>query len=188
MTQDTEQLFAEKVKWFRTQLALKQSEFAQQLTAAGVPFTQQQVARLEAAARPIRLNEAAAIAQVLGVSMKVLLPVQPQSDDERRVSNQRDAVENTREHEKVYEQSLELLRAVEEKLIELQNKAKVRRMSLEGGGAAARGDDGEMATDAEGETTKSTRETTKVAQKTTKAARDATKAVRRNNKAKAGER
>jgi transcriptional regulator with XRE-family HTH domain len=158
MTQDTERFFGAKVRQLREVLGLKQSEFAARLTAAGLSFTQQQVARLEVAGRPIRLNEAPVIAQVLGVELHVLLPgfwsVEPETDDDDRRAREARAVESTKKVEAAYAESLEHLRAIEKILVEGQRGATARLLEIKEGGA--------------------TRETTK--------------AARRNNKAKAGER
>src|SRR5438128_6933909 len=78
MAPDIEQLFGLKVRELRLALGLTQAEFAARLTDAGITaegrvFTQQQVAKLEAATRPIRLNEAARIAAVFQVGLTDLL-------------------------------------------------------------------------------------------------------------------
>jgi len=65
-----EQQFGRSVRDARARLGWSQTELAKQLQAAGVAnFHQTTVARLEKGERPTRLDEAAGIAVVLGISI-----------------------------------------------------------------------------------------------------------------------
>jgi transcriptional regulator with XRE-family HTH domain len=61
-----EAAFAKNVKAARERRGWSQTELAKRLTARSLPFHQQQVQRIEAGARPVRLNEAIVLAEVLG--------------------------------------------------------------------------------------------------------------------------
>ncbi len=57
--------FIERMKELRT-AKMSQTELARQLNRRGLPFHQQTVQRIEKGERPLRLNEAHAIAEILG--------------------------------------------------------------------------------------------------------------------------
>lgn len=64
-----EHLFSENMKRRRDLLGMNQTELARRMKAAGYPFHQQTVQRVEAGERPIRLDEAYAVAEILGSSV-----------------------------------------------------------------------------------------------------------------------
>lgn len=61
--------FRSRMKTRREQQGLTQTELAKRLKAYGLPFHQQTIQRVEAGDRPLRLDEAFAIAEVLGVEL-----------------------------------------------------------------------------------------------------------------------
>jgi transcriptional regulator with XRE-family HTH domain len=61
-----EAAFAKNVKAARERRGWSQTELAKRLTARLLPFHQQQIQRIEAGSRPVRLNEAIVLAEVLG--------------------------------------------------------------------------------------------------------------------------
>lgn len=91
----TEHLFGALVRWFREDRGWSQRELARRLAAVGWTApepTQSVVARIEAATRPLRLNEAPLIAHALGVPLMDLMPDhidQYEIDDTERVHRQR---------------------------------------------------------------------------------------------------
>jgi transcriptional regulator with XRE-family HTH domain len=76
---DPERVLAQRVRGLRVKANLTQQEVAEQMTARGLPMVQSQIASIEAAKRPVRVNEAAALADVLGVDLQDLL-VMPDPD------------------------------------------------------------------------------------------------------------
>ena len=75
-----EALVGETVAELRKARGWSQSELAQHLEPFGFDMHQTTIAKLEGGGRPIRINEAAAIAEVFGVRFMDLLPV-PIEDD-----------------------------------------------------------------------------------------------------------
>lgn len=77
---------------------MSQSALAQELTALGLKYNQQQVERTESGKRPIRLNEAISIAQLFGLRLEQIVDQEasaPSKHDEavnaaRRVSHDLD--------------------------------------------------------------------------------------------------
>ncbi|MGI5222461.1 AMP-binding enzyme [Nocardia sp. CA-290969] len=76
-----EAVFIENMKLLREKNAISQTELARLLADRGLPFHQQTVQRTETGVRPVRLNEAAVIAEVLGANLSVML--QTHSADEQ---------------------------------------------------------------------------------------------------------
>ena len=72
-----EDAFISNMKRRREELGLSQTEFARRLANEGLPFHQQTVQRTEIGARPVRLNEAVVISELLGQT----LPEMMQADD-----------------------------------------------------------------------------------------------------------
>jgi transcriptional regulator with XRE-family HTH domain len=60
-----EAAFARSLARLRLKHGMSQTELARRATAAGLPLFQQQIQRIENLARPVRLNEAVLLAQVL---------------------------------------------------------------------------------------------------------------------------
>lgn len=60
-----ETAFAKSLARRRLELEMSQTELARRATQAGLPLFQQQIQRIENLARPIRLNEAILLAQIL---------------------------------------------------------------------------------------------------------------------------
>lgn len=105
-----EHTFGAVVRRVRNGMGLNQTQLAQRLTAAGVPLTQQQVAKVETAGRPIRLNEAAAIAGALGVSLALMLRMEtPTRLDEAR----EELARRTRDLERARAEEADAARAIE---------------------------------------------------------------------------
>jgi transcriptional regulator with XRE-family HTH domain len=61
------------VQQFRKGAGLSQAELAQELAERGFPFGQTTVVKVEQGSRPLKLEEAQAIAELLGVSTPVLM-------------------------------------------------------------------------------------------------------------------
>ena len=67
-----ERQFGERVKALRIERGWSQERLAQQMIAAGHRWRQNIVTRVEAGDRPIRVNEAATLARILGVPIAAL--------------------------------------------------------------------------------------------------------------------
>src|SRR4051794_21320934 len=65
--------FGQIVRRLRRAADMSQAVIADELSARGVPMTQMQMSRLEAGTRPIRLNEAIALAEVFRIAAGDLL-------------------------------------------------------------------------------------------------------------------
>ena len=61
------------MRWLRVQRGWPQARLAEEMVRRGYPWIQTTVAKTEAAQRPIRVNELAALADVFDVGMSVLL-------------------------------------------------------------------------------------------------------------------
>lgn len=64
--------FRENLAFLRTARGISQSELARKLKARGMKFHQQTVQRVEDGTRPVRLNEAYAIAETLGTDLSTM--------------------------------------------------------------------------------------------------------------------
>lgn|GEM_PF-4690858 len=71
-TSDWELRFRSRMRARRDSLKISQTEFARTMKAAGFAWHQQTVQRVEAGERPVRLNEVAEIARLLGTSVSAL--------------------------------------------------------------------------------------------------------------------
>lgn len=65
--------FAQRMRQLREARNMTQTDLARALKAAGLPFHQQTVQRMENGERPVRLNEAHLIARALDVDLSVML-------------------------------------------------------------------------------------------------------------------
>lgn len=74
-----EYLFGKKVARFRTEDGMSQKKLAEELTRKGMSVDASAVSRLEAGKRALPLAEIYTIAEVLGVSVKSLIPAMPNS-------------------------------------------------------------------------------------------------------------
>ncbi|MGY1730642.1 helix-turn-helix domain-containing protein [Geodermatophilus sp. SYSU D01045] len=70
-----EQRMGRRVRLLRTARGWSQERLAEVMTEHGTPWRQATVARVELAQRPVRVNEAAALAQVFDVELPFLIPV-----------------------------------------------------------------------------------------------------------------
>lgn len=70
-----EQIAGQRIKEFRMARGWSQRELANRMKAAGYPWIQTTVAKTEAADRPLRLNEIANLAAVLGVTANDLMTI-----------------------------------------------------------------------------------------------------------------
>jgi transcriptional regulator with XRE-family HTH domain len=105
-----EQTFGTVVRRVRTGMNLNQTQLGERLTAAGIPMTQQIVAKLETAQRPIRLNEAGAIADVLGVPLGLMLRMEvPTRLEDARAELER----RTRDVERAHADEAEVAHAIQ---------------------------------------------------------------------------
>jgi transcriptional regulator with XRE-family HTH domain len=105
-----EHTFGAVVRRVRTGMGLNQTQLGARLTAAGVSMTQQQVAKLETAQRPTRLNEAGAIADALGVPLGLMLRMETPT----RLEDARAEIESrTRDAERAHADEAEVARAIE---------------------------------------------------------------------------
>lgn len=76
-----ERAFRENMMRIRTDRGMSQTELARALKNHGLPFHQQTVQRVEVGDRPIRLNEAFVISQILNVDMGMMtMRVSPDSE------------------------------------------------------------------------------------------------------------
>jgi transcriptional regulator with XRE-family HTH domain len=103
---DLEAEVGRRVRALREAQGLSQQQLGHELASLGFPMEQPTVYKLEKGARPIRINELAALAQVFSVSVQELLPA-PDVDPEagalwmttmRRAANARDAFNSARHH------------------------------------------------------------------------------------------
>jgi transcriptional regulator with XRE-family HTH domain len=67
-----EQRFAENLRRHRERKGMSQAALAEAMAARGWPWRQQTIARLEAGHRMVRFGEAAAVAEIIGVSLDQL--------------------------------------------------------------------------------------------------------------------
>lgn len=72
---DAEQIVGRRVKALRAARGWSQQELATRMADAGQSWRQTTVAKTEAADRPIRVNEAAALAGVFGITVSDLLTI-----------------------------------------------------------------------------------------------------------------
>lgn len=68
-----ESAFATNLKRARERLQMSQTELAKQAAERGLPYHQQTVQRVETSARPIRLNEAFVLADIVGEELATML-------------------------------------------------------------------------------------------------------------------
>jgi len=69
----TEQRFAENLRMTRERKGISQVRLAQEMAARDWPWRQQTVTRVETGQRMVRLGEATAIAEILGISLDTLI-------------------------------------------------------------------------------------------------------------------
>jgi transcriptional regulator with XRE-family HTH domain len=79
-----EGIVVRRVRDLRTKAGLTQSQMAAEMTARGFSMVQSTIANIEAGHRPVRLNEAVALAAVLGAELPELL-LDPTEDSVHRV-------------------------------------------------------------------------------------------------------
>lgn len=79
---DNETQFIENVRLHRGTRGWSQEQLAQRLTAAGYPFRQQTVLKVENGQRPLRLGEAIALSALFGVSIDVLSGMREETHDD----------------------------------------------------------------------------------------------------------
>lgn len=77
--QSAEQKAGERIRDLRVSNGLSQQQLADAMTELGFPWQQTTVAKTEAAARPIRVNEVAALASIFGTDASSFIPVDGQS-------------------------------------------------------------------------------------------------------------
>lgn len=68
-----EKAFGEKIRELRLSRRWSQEDLAEAMTTTGTRLHQTQIGRIEIGARPVRLNEAGAFADLFGVSLAALL-------------------------------------------------------------------------------------------------------------------
>lgn len=85
-TQDLEALAGQRIRDLRRELGLKQGELAAALFERGLKLPQSSVHRLEVGQRPLRVNEAAVIADFFKVSMESLWESASQPSEPELVS------------------------------------------------------------------------------------------------------
>lgn len=76
---DPERVLAQRARGLRVKAQMTQQQVAEQMTARGFSMVQSAIANIEGGRRPVRVNEAAALADVLGVDLEDLL-VMPDPD------------------------------------------------------------------------------------------------------------
>jgi transcriptional regulator with XRE-family HTH domain len=70
---DFNQRVGARVKQYRQAAGVSQTQLATVLSTLGMPFHQQAIVRVERGQRPLRLEEALAVAENLGIDMALLL-------------------------------------------------------------------------------------------------------------------
>ena len=70
---EPERVLAAQVRAIRDNLGMTQAEVAKEMSARGHPMRQSTIAKIEAAQRPVRVNEAVTLAAILRVSLADLL-------------------------------------------------------------------------------------------------------------------
>ena len=81
-----EQQLGRRVQEFRVGRGWSQERLAEEMTAAGFPWNQQTTTRTETARRPIRVNEVAALARILGVPIAALVDPGVSADTAQRLA------------------------------------------------------------------------------------------------------
>lgn len=87
---EPERVLAAQARAYREKLGLTQDEIAAAMTARGHRMRQSTVAKIEAAQRPVRVNEAVALAAVLHADLPALLAGPAQQDRQDALAAARD--------------------------------------------------------------------------------------------------
>jgi transcriptional regulator with XRE-family HTH domain len=117
---DLNKLIGWNLQRLRKDAELSQSDLAERLTERGVPFRQQTVLKIEKGARPLRVDEAAIIAEILDLSVDELL----RPHDERTLAL-REVVRAQREVE-VTKAQLQQIDDARQAVVESQQRAEQR--------------------------------------------------------------
>lgn len=117
---DLNKLIGWNLQRFRKDSGLSQTDLADELTERGVPFRQQTVLKIEKGARPLRVDEAAVIAEILDLSVDDLL----RPHDERTLAL-REIVRAQREVE-VTKTQLQQMDEARQAVVESQQRAEQR--------------------------------------------------------------
>lgn len=88
-----DELVGANIRRYRDALGLSQTDLSERLTRPGEPFHQQTVQKIEKGTRPLRLSEAARIAEVLGVSIADFAAVRPTPESVASVAMHRRTIE-----------------------------------------------------------------------------------------------
>lgn len=108
-----ESLFAERARALRQAREWSQEDVAQRMTKLGFSWRQSTVAKTEAADRPIRVNEAAALATIFAVNLGELVTPE-QHPLATRLSKERSMLANAHaEAERIQRQAAELERLID---------------------------------------------------------------------------
>ncbi|MFF0770920.1 helix-turn-helix domain-containing protein [Nonomuraea wenchangensis] len=83
---DPEGMFAANMRAVRQQRGWSQHELGTRLVEAGMSLHQSTIARIESGQRPVRLNEAVAMARALGVGLADLLAPMSDSPESRKTA------------------------------------------------------------------------------------------------------
>lgn len=123
----TEATTGERIRDHRLSLALSQQMLAAAMTQLGFSWRQTTVAKTEAAERPIRVNELAALAEIFGVGIAQLVDDSPES---RRGTALRESLRaNTKQHE--LNRQIDSIRGQEEQLRGRLNQVRDQRLQYE---------------------------------------------------------
>lgn len=109
-----EQTVGRQMKFFRAARGISQAELARRLTALGIKLDDSAITRTERGTRPIRVNELAAIAAVLDVSVPSLLQETPMPEVAFQIARQE--VADLQRQEAVIAVELDAARARVERL------------------------------------------------------------------------
>ena len=108
---DLESVLAGRLRDLRTTSGLTQSQMATAMSARGLSMVQSTIANIEAGHRPVRLNEAAALAAILGVDLAELVT-------DRSTDTEREHLHRVRVEAQLAVRSLEREAAERHKLLE----------------------------------------------------------------------
>lgn len=78
---DPERILGQRLRGFREEAAMTQAQLAEVMTGQGFPMHQTTIAKIEAAQRPVTVNEAVRFAAILGLRLPDLL-ADPDLDEE----------------------------------------------------------------------------------------------------------
>lgn len=134
---DLNQLIGANLQLLRKDSGLSQSDLAERLTERGVPFRQQTVLKIEKGSRPLRVDEAAIIAEVLDLSVDDLLrPHDERTLALREVVRAQREVEVTKEHLQRVDEARQALVESHQRAEQRLRDAHRRMRELEGKEAA----------------------------------------------------